>query len=113
MDRTDIVLGPIEVVDCHTERAVGDVILGGVAVMPEDSLREHSRWIASETGRRAAHARAAGTNIARFTEVSGTASPQIAEATHSAGKGGEMCPHQVSETPSKPAETNENACSSF
>ena len=38
----------IEVVECHAEGEVGDVIVGGVAPPPGDSLWEQSRWIASD-----------------------------------------------------------------
>ena len=38
----------IHVVSCHTEGEVGDVIVGGVAPPPGDTLWEQSRWIAQD-----------------------------------------------------------------
>jgi proline racemase len=38
----------IELVGCHAEGEVGDVIIGGVAPPPGDSLWEQSRWIAQD-----------------------------------------------------------------
>ena len=38
----------IHVVSCHAEGEVGDVIVGGVAPPPGDTLWEQSRWIASD-----------------------------------------------------------------
>ena len=38
----------IEVVSCHAEGEVGDVIIGGVEVPPGDTLWEQSRWIAKD-----------------------------------------------------------------
>ncbi|MGI9334810.1 MAG: proline racemase family protein, partial [Gammaproteobacteria bacterium] len=35
----------IQVVHCHAEGEVGDVIVGGVAPPPGDSLWAQSRWI--------------------------------------------------------------------
>jgi proline racemase len=40
--------GEIEVVHCHAEGEVGDVIIGGVAPPPGDSLWAQSRWIAED-----------------------------------------------------------------
>ncbi|WP_051062957.1 proline racemase family protein [Ilumatobacter nonamiensis] len=47
-DLGDIVVGPIEVVGCHAEGEIGDVIVGGVAVPPGASVWEQSRWIESD-----------------------------------------------------------------
>ncbi len=44
----DFVTGPIEVEGCHAEGEVGDVIVGGVAVPPGDTVWEQSRWVASD-----------------------------------------------------------------
>jgi proline racemase len=44
----DFVTGPIEVVGCHAEGEVGDVIVGGIAPPPGDSVFEQSRWIAND-----------------------------------------------------------------
>ncbi|MFT4865970.1 MAG: proline racemase [Ilumatobacter sp.] len=44
----DFVTGPIEVVGCHAEGEVGDVIVGGIAPPPGHSVFEQSRWIASD-----------------------------------------------------------------
>ncbi|MFQ5556506.1 MAG: proline racemase family protein [Acidimicrobiales bacterium] len=38
----------IHVVSCHAEGEVGDVIVGGVAPPPGDSLWEQARWIAAD-----------------------------------------------------------------
>ncbi|BBI52655.1 hypothetical protein HORIV_50760 [Vreelandella olivaria] len=38
----------IHVVSCHAEGEVGDVIVGGVAPPPGDTLWEQSRWIAQD-----------------------------------------------------------------
>lgn len=38
----------IHTVSCHAEGEVGDVIVGGVAVPPGDTLWEQSRWIAKD-----------------------------------------------------------------
>ncbi len=38
----------IHLVSCHAEGEVGNVIVGGVAAPPGDSLWEQSRWIASD-----------------------------------------------------------------
>ena len=38
----------IHVVSCHAEGEVGDVIVGGVAPPPGDSVWEQSRWIAQD-----------------------------------------------------------------
>ena len=38
----------IHVVRCHAEGEVGDVIVGGVAPPPGDTIWEQSRWIASD-----------------------------------------------------------------
>ncbi len=38
----------VNVVTCHAEGEVGDVIVGGVAPPPGDTLWEQSRWIASD-----------------------------------------------------------------
>ncbi len=52
-DRTDLTIdglitGPIEVVGCHAEGEVGDVIVGGVAPPPGATVWEQSRWIATD-----------------------------------------------------------------
>jgi proline racemase len=39
---------PIRIVGCHAEGEVGDVIVGGVAPPPGDTLWEQSRWIADD-----------------------------------------------------------------
>ncbi|MGA9278939.1 proline racemase family protein [Ilumatobacter sp.] len=44
----DFVTGPIEVVACHAEGEVGDVIVSGVAVPPGETVWEQSRWIAAD-----------------------------------------------------------------
>lgn len=44
----DFITGPIEVVGCHAEGEVGDVIVGGVATPPGDTVWEQSRWIAAD-----------------------------------------------------------------
>ena len=38
----------IHTVSCHAEGEVGDVIVGGVAPPPGDTLWEQSRWIAQD-----------------------------------------------------------------
>ncbi|MBT4985144.1 MAG: hypothetical protein HOJ85_14035 [Ilumatobacter sp.] len=43
-----LLTGPIEVVGCHAEGEVGDVIVGGVAPPPGDTVWEQSRWIAAD-----------------------------------------------------------------
>ena len=40
----------IHVVHCHAEGEVGDVITGGVAPPPGDTLWEQSRFIANDQG---------------------------------------------------------------
>ena len=40
--------GDIEVVHCHAEGEVGDVIVGGVAPPPGDTLWQQSRWVAED-----------------------------------------------------------------
>ncbi len=42
----------IHIVGCHAEGEVGDVIVGGVAPPPGDTLWEQSRWIAQDGGLR-------------------------------------------------------------
>ena len=42
----------IHVVGCHAEGEVGDVIVGGVAPPPGDTIWEQSRWIARDQGLR-------------------------------------------------------------
>ena len=39
---------PISIVGCHAEGEVGDVIVGGVAPPPGETLWEQSRWIADD-----------------------------------------------------------------
>lgn len=48
MDDLDFLTGPIEVECCHAGGEVGDVIVGGVAVPPGDTVWEQSRWIAAD-----------------------------------------------------------------
>lgn len=48
VDSFDFVTGPIEVVGCHAEGEVGDVIVGGIAVPPGDTVWEQSRWVADD-----------------------------------------------------------------
>ncbi|MFK7829564.1 MAG: proline racemase family protein [Congregibacter sp.] len=40
--------GPVEIVGCHAEGEVGDVIIAGISPPPGDSLWEQSRWIARD-----------------------------------------------------------------
>lgn len=40
--------GPIEIVACHAEGEVGDVIVAGVTTPPGETLWEQSRWIAED-----------------------------------------------------------------
>lgn len=42
----------VHVVTCHAEGEVGDVITGGVALPPGDTVWEQSRWIAQDEGLR-------------------------------------------------------------
>ncbi|WP_284165922.1 proline racemase family protein [Frigidibacter sp. SD6-1] len=44
--------GVIHVVGCHAEGEVGDVIVGGVAPPPGDTIWDQSRWIAADNGLR-------------------------------------------------------------
>ena len=44
----DIVTGPIEVVGCHAEGEIGDVIVSGIATPPGATVWEQSRWIAQD-----------------------------------------------------------------
>ena len=39
---------PIDIVSCHAEGEVGDVIVSGVDPPPGDTLWEQSRWIAKD-----------------------------------------------------------------
>lgn len=48
MDDLDFVTGPIEVIGCHAEGEVGDVILSGIAVPPGETVWDQSRWVASD-----------------------------------------------------------------
>jgi trans-L-3-hydroxyproline dehydratase len=48
VDELDFVTGPIEVVGCHAEGEVGDVIVGGIAVPPGETLWKQSRWVATD-----------------------------------------------------------------
>lgn len=48
MEDLDFVTGPIEVVGCHAEGEVGDVIVGGIAVPPGETVWEQSRWVAAD-----------------------------------------------------------------
>jgi proline racemase len=40
--------GQVEIVGCHAEGEVGDVIVGGVAPPPGDTIWRQSRWIAAD-----------------------------------------------------------------
>lgn len=40
--------GPIEIIGCHAEGEVGDVIIDGVTPPPGDTIWEQSRWIAAD-----------------------------------------------------------------
>lgn len=44
----DIVTGPIEVIGCHAEGEIGDVIVSGIAVPPGDTVWEQSRAVAAD-----------------------------------------------------------------
>lgn len=44
----DFITGPIEVVGCHAAGEIGDVIIGGVATPPGDTVWDQSRWIAHD-----------------------------------------------------------------
>ena len=44
---------PIQIVGCHAEGEVGDVIVGGVAPPPGDTVWEQSRFIANDGALRA------------------------------------------------------------
>lgn len=44
----DFVTGPIEVAGCHAEGEVGDVIVGGIAIPPGETVWEQSRWVATD-----------------------------------------------------------------
>lgn len=44
----DFVNGPIEVIGCHAEGEIGDVIVSGIDVPPGDTVWEQSRWIAHD-----------------------------------------------------------------
>ncbi|MDX1450568.1 MAG: proline racemase family protein, partial [Acidimicrobiia bacterium] len=48
MGDLDFVTGPIEVVGCHAEGEVGDVIVSGIAPPPGDTVWEQSRWVATD-----------------------------------------------------------------
>lgn len=43
-----LVTGPVEVVGCHAEGEVGDVIVGGVTAPPGATVWDQSRWIAND-----------------------------------------------------------------
>lgn len=45
VDLHDIVVGPVEVVGCHAEGEVGDVIVAGIAVPPGATVGEQSRSV--------------------------------------------------------------------
>jgi proline racemase len=45
VDLSDIVTGPIEIIACHAEGEVGDVVVGGVAVPPGATIVEQSKWV--------------------------------------------------------------------
>ncbi len=44
----DFVTGPIEVIGCHAEGEIGDVIIGGIATPPGATVWEQSRWVATD-----------------------------------------------------------------
>ena len=44
----EFVTGPIEIVGCHAEGEVGDVIVGGVEPPPGETIWEQSRWVAND-----------------------------------------------------------------
>ena len=48
VDLSDVVIGPIDVVGCHAEGEVGDVIVSGIATPPGDTVWEQSRFVASD-----------------------------------------------------------------
>ncbi|HSJ33625.1 MAG TPA: proline racemase family protein [Acidimicrobiia bacterium] len=48
MENLDFVTGPIEVVGCHAEGEVGDVIIGGIADPPGETVWEQSRWVSAD-----------------------------------------------------------------
>ena len=48
VDLSDIVTGPIDVVGCHAEGEVGDVIVSGIATPPGGTVWEQSRFVASD-----------------------------------------------------------------
>jgi proline racemase len=48
VDLSDVVVGPIEVVGCHAEGEVGDVIVAGIAPPPGATVWEQSRFVASD-----------------------------------------------------------------
>lgn len=48
VSQLDFVTGPIEVVGCHAEGEVGDVIVAGIATPPGDTVWEQSRWVATD-----------------------------------------------------------------
>ncbi len=47
-DLRDVVTGAIEVVGCHAEGEVGDVIVAGIATPPGDTVWEQSRFVATD-----------------------------------------------------------------
>ena len=48
VDLSDVVVGPIEVVGCHAEGEVGDVIVAGIATPPGATVWDQSRVVASD-----------------------------------------------------------------
>lgn len=48
MNLLDLATGRIEVIGCHAEDEVGDVIVRGIATPPGDTVWEQSRWIATD-----------------------------------------------------------------
>ena len=44
----DFVTGPIDVVGCHAEGEIGDVIVGGIQPPPGDTVWDQSRWVAED-----------------------------------------------------------------
>ena len=43
-----LITGPLEVIGCHAEGEVGDVIVGGVAPPPGATVWQQSRWVADD-----------------------------------------------------------------
>ena len=71
VDLRDIVTGPIEVVGCHAEGEVGDVIVAGVAAPPGDTVWDQSRF---DRSRRPTPVAAAATSRAAGSSDTSTCS---------------------------------------